>query len=229
MAIINRPEQELHMTHLRPILRARTTSQGLITALGLAALAAIPLTANAYADAVPGKLAPEFTAIDSNGKSHKLSDFKGKTVVLEWTNDGCPYVRKHYSSGNMQAIQQDATDKGVVWLSVISSAKGEQGFVDGVGANKLTVDRKAKPTAVLLDPEGTVGRAYGAKTTPHMYIIDGSGKLVYNGAIDDKPTSNVTDIKSARPYVKEALAAVAEGKAVAIAATRAYGCSVKYQ
>ncbi len=217
------------MTHIRPITRARTTAQGLVTALGLAALAAITLASNAYADAVPGRQAPEFTAIDSNGKSHKLSDFKGKTVVLEWTNDGCPYVRKHYSSGNMQAVQQEATDKGVVWLSVISSAKGEQGFVDGEGANKLTDDRKAKPTAVLLDPAGTVGRAYGARTTPHMYVIDGSGKLVYNGAIDDKPTSNVSDIKSARPYVKEALAAVAEGKPVQVAATRAYGCSVKYQ
>ena len=217
------------MTRIHSISRARTTGHRLVAALGLTALAGIAFASTAVADAVPGKQAPEFTAIDSNGKSHKLSDFKGKTVVLEWTNDGCPYVRKHYSSGNMQAVQHEATEKGVVWLSIISSAKGEQGFVDGAGANKLTTDRKAKPTAVLLDPAGTVGRAYGAKTTPHMYVIDGSGKLVYNGAIDDKPTSNVADIKSARPYVKEALLAVSEGKPVQVAATRAYGCSVKYQ
>jgi peroxiredoxin len=198
-------------------------------ALAGAAAFAVGLTGPAHAEATPGKLAPEFTAVDSNGKSHKLSDFKGKTVVLEWTNDGCPYVRKHYGSGNMQAMQKDAAEKGVVWLSVISSAKGEQGYADGAGANKLTADRKAAPAAVLLDADGKVGQAYGAKTTPHMYVIDQVGMLVYNGAIDDKPTSNVADIKGARNYVAEALTAVAEGKPAPVATTRAYGCSVKYR
>jgi peroxiredoxin len=189
----------------------------------------IGITAPAFAEAVPGKAAPDFTAVDSTGKSHKLSDFKGKTVVLEWTNDGCPYVRKHYGSGNMQALQKEASAKGTVWLTIISSAKGEQGYVDGAGADKLTTERKAAPAAVLLDPQGTVGQSYGAKTTPHMYVIDKDGKLVYNGAIDDKPTSNVADVKGARNYVTEVLAAVATGAPVQVATTRAYGCSVKYQ
>jgi peroxiredoxin len=204
-------------------------ARSIVAAAALALGSALAIEQPARAEAVPGKAAPDFTAVDSNGKSHKLSDFKGKTVVLEWTNDGCPYVRKHYGSGNMQALQKDAGDKGVVWLSVISSAKGEQGHVDGSGANKLTADRKAVPAAVLLDPQGTFGQAYGAKTTPHMYVIDKDGKLVYNGAIDDKPTSNTADIKGARNYLTEALTAVADGKPVQVATTRAYGCSVKYQ
>ena len=208
---------------------AMTTTRRVFSALTLSALATITLASTALADAIPGKPAPEFTAVDSNGRTHKLSDYKGKIVVLEWTNDGCPYVRKHYGAGNMQALQQDAADKGVVWLTVISSAKGEQGHVDSAGANKLTTDRKARPAAVLLDSSGVVGRAYGAKTTPHMYVVKADGQLAYNGAIDDKPTSNPADIKSARSYLKEVLAAVTEGKPVAVATTRAYGCSVKYQ
>lgn len=201
----------------------------LAAAIGMSTAAALFVAPAARADAIPGKPAPEFTAVDSNGKSHKLSDYKGKTVVLEWTNDGCPYVRKHYGAGNMQALQQEAANQGIVWLTIVSSAKGEQGYVDGAGANKLSVDRQAKPAAVLLDPTGAVGKAYGAKTTPHMYVIKADGQLAYNGAIDDKPTSNAADIKGARPFVKEALAAVAEGRPVQVAATRAYGCSVKYR
>ena len=143
----------------------------LAAAIGMSTAAALFVAPAARADAIPGKPAPEFTAVDSNGKSHKLSDYKGKTIVLEWTNDGCPYVRKHYGAGNMQALQQEAADQGIVWLTIISSAKGEQGYVDGAGANKLSVDRQAKPAAVLLDPTGAVGKAYGAKTTPHMYVI----------------------------------------------------------
>jgi peroxiredoxin len=211
-----------------PTLLPRTTHRMLLGAALLAA-SSLAMIAPVCADAVPGKPAPEFTAIDSSGKSHKLSDYKGKTVVLEWTNDGCPYVRKHYGSGNMQAMQKEAGNNGVVWLTVVSSAKGQQGYVDGAGANKLTTDRKAIPAAVLLDPEGKVGQAYGAKTTPHMYVIDKDGRLVYNGAIDDKPTSNPADIKTARNYVKEALVAVAEGQPVKVATTRAYGCTVKYR
>jgi peroxiredoxin len=185
---------------------------------------AVPTFANVQA----GKAAPDFTAVDSNGKSHQLSSFKGKTVVLEWTNDGCPYVQKHYGAGNMQALQKAANEAGVVWLTVVSSAPGTQGHVDGAAANKLTDGRKALPSAVLLDPAGKVGKLYDAKTTPHMYVIDPKGNLAYAGAIDDKPTANQADIKGARNYVTEALTAVAAGKAPAVTTTRAYGCSVKY-
>jgi peroxiredoxin len=196
-------------------------------ALAMAALAvSVGFSPLAYAQ--EGKQAPDFTAVDSNGKSHQLSGFKGKTVVLEWTNDGCPYVQKHYGAGNMQALQKAANEAGVVWLTVVSSAPGTQGHVVGAAANKLTTDRKAQPTAVLLDPTGKVGKLYDAKTTPHMYVISPQGKLVYAGAIDDKPTANQADIKGARNYVTEALTAVAAGKGPAVATTRAYGCSVKY-
>jgi peroxiredoxin len=182
----------------------------------------------AQANVQAGKDVPDFTAVDSNGKSHQLSSFKGKTVVLEWSNDGCPYVQKHYGSGNMQALQQEATAAGVVWLTVVSSAPGTQGHVTGAAANKLTTERKAQPSAVLLDPTGKIGKLYDAKTTPHMFVIDGKGLLAYSGAIDDKPTVNQADIKTARNYVKEALSAVASGKPAAVTSTRAYGCSVKY-
>ena len=195
----------------------------------LALILASSIWQQAAAKAVQaGKPAPDFAAVDSNGKAVKLSDFKGKTVVLEWTNHDCPYVRKHYGAGNMQALQAEATGKGVTWLSVISSAKGAQGFVDGLEANKLTDDRKAKPSAVLLDPTGKIGRTYGATATPHMFVIGPDGALVYGGAIDDKPSSNPADIPKARNFVREAITAVAGGKAMSPATTRAYGCSVKY-
>jgi peroxiredoxin len=200
-----------------------TAAIALVAGLGTALLIG-PSLANVQA----GKAAPDFTAVDSNGKSHQLSSFKGKTIVLEWTNDGCPYVQKHYGSGNMQALQKSAADAGVVWLSVISSAPGTQGHVNGAGANKLTTERKASPTAVLLDPTGKIGKLYDAKTTPHMYVIDPKGNLAYSGAIDDKPTSNQADARTARNYVFEALAAVYAGKAPAVTNSRPYGCSVKY-
>jgi hypothetical protein len=193
-----------------------------------AAAALVAVASPAWAGVQIGKEAPDFVGVDSNGKSHTLSSLKGKTVVLEWTNDGCPYVKKHYGSGNMQAIQKDAAAAGVVWLSVISSAPGTQGHVDGEGANKLTAGYKATPSAVLLDPTGKIGKLYDAKTTPHMYVIDPKGVLAYNGAIDDKPTANVADIATATNYVKDALAAVAAGKPAPVATTRPYGCSVKY-
>ncbi|MBU6156247.1 MAG: redoxin domain-containing protein [Alphaproteobacteria bacterium] len=196
------------------------------TTLALAAFLAT--TAIAIAAPEIGKPAPAFTAVDSNGKSHALADFKGKTVILEWTNDGCPYVKKHYNAGNMQKIQKDLTADGAVWLSVISSAPGKQGHVDGKGANDLTKSRNAAPTAVLLDPKGTIGRAYEAQTTPHMYVIDGKGVLRYMGAIDDKPSTDAATIAGARNYVREAVAAVKAGKPVEVAATDPYGCSVKY-
>ncbi len=183
---------------------------------------------SAEASPTIGQFAPAFSAVDSNGTSHNLSELKGKIVVLEWTNNECPYTRKHYDSGNMQRLQQEATASGVVWLSVISSAPGKQGYVKGPEANALTASRGAHPTAVLLDPAGTVGRAYEAQTTPHMFVVDKTGVLRYMGAIDDHPTASPAGLAGARNYVREALAAVAAGKPVAVASTESYGCSVKY-
>jgi peroxiredoxin len=186
------------------------------------------LLQSAWAEPIIGQLAPAFTAVDSNGKSVSLSNFVGKTVILEWTNDGCPYVKKHYNSGNMQKLQQELTSKGAVWLSIISSAPGKQGHVNGAGANQLSASRSANPTAVLLDPTGMIGRAYEAQTTPHMFVIDKSGKLRYMGAIDDQPSTDTATIATARNYVREAFAAVSAGSQVHETATDAYGCSVKY-
>lgn len=194
----------------------------------LLAIAVLLPTPYASADALIGKLAPDLVGVDSNGKSRKLSELRGKTVVLEWTNHECPFVGKHYSTGNMQALQKEATDKGIVWLSVISSAPGRQGHVKPDQANELTDRRNASPTAVILDGKGEIGRAYGAKTTPHMYVINAKGELAYKGAIDDKPSANHADVKIAKNYVRAALNALAEGKSVATRVTRAYGCSVKY-
>ena len=186
------------------------------------------MTAAAYAPEV-GKPAPDFSGLDSNGKSVKLSDYRGKTVVLEWTNDGCPYVKKHYSSNTMQALQKDAAEKGIVWLTIISSAPGTQGYVTGDEANQLTQIRGAAPTAVILDPEGEIGHLYDARTTPHMFIVNGEGALVYLGGIDDKATTEVEDIKTARNYVRAALDDLAAGAPIENAVTRPYGCSVKYK
>ena len=191
-------------------------------------MAGFLMTATAYAAPEVGKPAPDFSAVDSNGKSVSLSDYRGKIVVLEWTNDGCPYVKKHYSSGNMQSLQKDETSKGIVWLTVISSAPGAQGYVDGAAANELTKSRGAAPTAVLLDPDGKVGHLYDARTTPHMFIVNADGTLVYMGGIDDKATTNEADIGSAKNYVRAALGEVLAGKPVEQAVTRPYGCSVKY-
>ncbi len=193
-----------------------------------AAAASLTAISLAFAAPIVGKPAPQFTATDSNGKSRALADFKGKTVVLEWTNDGCPYVKKHYGSGNMQKLQQEVKAAGGVWLSIISSAPGKQGYVQGAGANQLTTSRSANPTAVLLDPVGAVGRAYEAQTTPHMFVIDPAGTLRYMGAIDDQPSTDVATIATARNYLREAFKAVSSGGKVAETATDPYGCSVKY-
>ncbi len=190
--------------------------------------AAALLTPAAHAEPKVGAPAPAFKAVDSNGKDVSLESLRGKTVVLEWTNDGCPYVRKHYNAGNMQALQKKWTAQDVVWLSVISSPPGEQGFADAARANTLTTERNAAPTAVLLDPKQDIARAYGASVTPHMYIIKPDGVLAYAGAIDDKPTARAADIAPARNYVDAALAEVKAGKPVTTPATRAYGCTVKY-
>ncbi len=175
-----------------------------------------------------GAPAPLFQAVDSNGKTVALSDLRGKLVVLEWSNHDCPFVVKHYRSANMQSLQREATADGVVWLTVISSAPGTQGYVQGAEANDLTVKRNAAPSNVLLDPTGAIGRAYDARTTPHMYVIGKDGALLYKGGLDDKATASVADVPGARNYVRIALDAVKAGRAVDPAVTRPYGCTVKY-
>lgn len=200
----------------------------MIRSLRPLALAAL-LLATTAAVAAPkvGEPAPAFSATDSRGKTVQLADYRGKFVVLEWTNDSCPFVKKHYQ-GNMQGLQKDATAAGAVWLSVISSAPGKQGHVSGTQADALTKARGAAPTAVLLDDAGTVGRLYDAKTTPHMFIVDPKGVLVYAGGIDSIPSADAEDIPGAKPYVKMALAEAMAGKPVSEPVTRPYGCSVKY-
>jgi peroxiredoxin len=177
-----------------------------------------------------GDVAPDFTLKGLNPKSKdvSLSTFKGKIVVLEWLNHGCPFVRKHYDSGNMQALQKKYTDQNVIWLSVISSAEGKQGYVDEKGALKEKVENKSSSTDVLLDPTGKVGQLYGAKTTPHMYIINKDGKLVYQGAIDDKADTDKQSIAMAKNYVSTALDELISGKKVTAHTTKSYGCGVKY-
>jgi peroxiredoxin len=194
----------------------------------LAGAAAALVPAAAWATPDLGKPAPAFAATDSNGKSWSLADLKGKVVVLETTNHDCPYVGKHYRSGNMQAQQREATAKGVIWLTVASSAPGEEGFVNASQANELTKSRNAAPTAVLLDPQSKIARAYGATVTPHMYIVDASGVLVYKGGIDSIPSADTADIPKAKQYVRVALDQLLAGKQVAEASTRPYGCSLKY-
>ena len=192
----------------------------------LSLLTAFSLSAHASVNV--GKPAPDFTGVDSQGIKHSLSQYKGKTVVLEWTNHDCPYVKKHYNSGNMQKLQKNATANGVVWLSIISSRPGKQGHVSGEQANQLTQSRNAAPTAVILDETSEIGLLYGAKTTPHMYIIDKTGQLVYMGGIDNIPSKDEDDIAGAKNYVRAALDAMAAGKTIEDSITRPYGCSVKY-
>jgi len=203
------------------------TRRTFLVAAGAAALApAVPR--KALASAKVGAAAPVFTAAATTGKQMGLADFKGKVVVLEWTNHDCPYVQKHYETGNMQTLQKDSLEQGVTWLTVISSAPGTQGHVSAGEADALTRKRQANPTAVLLDPTGAIGKMYGATNTPHMYVIDPAGTLVYAGAIDDKPTSRRRDVQGAHNYVRAALEAVKAGQPVKTPVTRAYGCTVKY-
>lgn len=209
-------------------MKAHLTRQTFITGLALAGLSFGATAALAQAGAKVGAPAPAFQAVDADGKIRSLSEFAGKTVILEWTNADCPYVRKHYNSATMQTLQKDMTREGAVWLSVISSPVGEQGHVEGPQAKELTVKRDAAPTAVLLDPNSKVARAYGATTTPHMYIIDPKGTLAYMGAIDDKPSSSAASLTGAKSYVRQAMAELKAGKPVSEAATKAYGCAVKY-
>jgi AhpC/TSA family len=206
--------------------------RSLLVFLGGAGLLTLVAASSRAADTSPqarlGAPAPNFTLIDSKGNSVSLADFKGKTVVLEWTNHECPYVRKHYGGNNMQGLQKKWTAQGVVWLTLVSSHPGAQGFVHGLEANKLTEERGAVPTAVLLDPQGGVGRSYGAQVTPHMYVITGEGALVYMGGIDDKPSTRLEDLKTAKNFVDAALSEVVAGKAVSVKTSRPYGCTIKY-
>ncbi|MEO5734293.1 MAG: thioredoxin family protein [Rubrivivax sp.] len=206
------------MTTLR--LRSYTCLLGLT--LFLAAAGA------AQAAAVVGQPAPDFSAVDVNGKTVKLSDYNGKQVVLEWVNPGCPFVQKHYDSGNMQGTQRDAASKQVVWLAINSTDKGHSDYRSPAEMAKWMQGHKAAATDTLMDADGTVGKAYGARTTPHMYIVDPAGKLVYAGGIDSKATANPADIASATNYVKVALAETTAGKPISTATSRPYGCSVKY-
>jgi peroxiredoxin len=182
----------------------------------------------ARAEPAVGQLAPAFTLTDTAGKAVNLADFKGKHVVLEWLNPGCPFVQKHYDSGNMQATQKSATSKGVVWLAVSSTAKTAGDYQPPAELSAWIKTKSAAPSATLMDTDGKVGRAYGARTTPHMYVIDPQGKLLYAGAIDSKPTANPSDIKTATNYVNQAIGEALAGRPLSQPTSRAYGCAVKY-
>ena len=193
-----------------------------------ASSAALGLPAAHAASAAVGQPAPAFTAVDATGKSHKLADFKGKHVVLEWTNPGCPFVVKHYG-GNMQALQKEFTAKGVVWLSINSTAQDAADYMPPAKLMAWTTERKGSATAMLMDDSGKTGQLYGAKTTPHMYIINPQGVLIYAGAIDSVASARVDDIKTATNYIRQGLTEALAGKPITTATTQAYGCSVKYK
>jgi hypothetical protein len=199
-------------------------SRSFFAAAAVAALAAAPLLAVRV-----GQAAPAFSATASNGQTYKLSDYRGKFVVLEWHNNGCPYTQKHYNSGNMQRLQKEWTAKGVVWFTVISSAAGEQGYVTAAQENDYMKRMNAAPTAALLDPNGQLGHIYDAKTTPQMILIGPDGQVLYDGAIDNKPTEDPSSISGAKNYIDAALTEAMAGKPVSMASSRPYGCSVKYQ
>jgi alkyl hydroperoxide reductase subunit AhpC len=197
----------------------------LFTMLVALVLCAVPPLIRA---AKVGEAAPEFTATASNGKTFRLSDYRGKYVVLEWHNNGCPYVGKHYNSGNMQRLQKQRTSRSVVWFTILSSAPGKQGYVTASEENEYLAKMQAAPTAALLDPTGEIGHLYDAKTSPQMVVINPQGVVIYSGAVDDKPTTDLQDVPNATNYVSLALEEAMAGKQVQTAATRPYGCSVKY-
>ncbi|MDB6062226.1 MAG: alkyl hydroperoxide reductase [Verrucomicrobiaceae bacterium] len=181
-----------------------------------------------FATANVDQPAPAFSATGADGKTVSLDSYRGKTVVLEWTNADCPFVKKHYESGNIPKLQQEATAKGVVWLQVISSAPGKQGYVEGPAAIQLNKYRNAQPTATVLDADGKIGKLYGAQTTPHIFIVNAQGQLVYKGGIDSIPSADKADIAKADNYVVAALGDIAAGRKIANSSTKPYGCSVKY-
>ncbi len=200
------------------------------TKLLLTALTCLASTSLFAADSpAVGAAAPDFSVTDSKGKTQSVSQYKGKTVVLEWFNPGCPFVVKHYGSGNMQKLQEEFTGKGVVWLTIDSSAPGKEGHLTAEQAEKQITEWKMKSSALLLDPDGKAGQTYGAKNTPHMFIISPEGKVIYQGAIDSKPSAKPEDIASSTNYVKVALDESMGGKPVSNASTKPYGCSVKYK
>lgn len=211
------------MSNLHPP-KSRISRRAFSAALAAAALPAVAQSASAAI----GQAAPDFTAVDTTGKPHKLSDFKGKTVVLEWTNPNCPFVRKHYG-GNMQTLQKEATAKGVVWLAINSTETASVDYLPPAQLTAWNTEKRAAPTALLMDESGQIGTLYGAKTTPHMYVINPQGQLVYAGAIDSVPSARVDDIKTATNYVRQALTESLGGKPVSVATSRAYGCSIKYK
>lgn len=218
-----------------PVSRRRFLSRTALVATGGAVLAgggsgllSALLPRPALAAPVVGAAAPDFSATDIAGQAVRLADLRGRTVVLEWTNHLCPFVMKHYGGGNMQALQRDYTGKGVVWITVVSSAEGQQGHVTPEEAQRIVDEAKAAPTHKILDPKGTIGRAYAAKTTPHMFVIDPAGLLVYDGAIDDRPTARLEDLDGATSHVRAALDATLAGQPVAVPTSQPYGCTIKY-
>ncbi len=220
----------------RAALAARDAGAALSRASRRAVMAAavalgstLLIGAPAHAAPAVGQKAPDFVAMDTRGAQHKLSDFAGKYVVLEWTNPGCPFVRKHYDSGNIPATQKAATAKGVVWLAINSTERAASDYLQPAALDGWMKKQSAAPTAVLMDEDGTIGQAYGARTTPHIFIIDPKGTLVYAGGIDSIPSSRPDDIKTATNYVNQALGEAFGGKPISAAATRPYGCSIKYK
>ncbi len=209
---------------IAPLAISLATASG----LSLALAACGPEVASTLADIAVGKPAPDFRLDDVDGRPVSLANFRGKTVVLEWSNPDCPTVKKHYDSGNMQRTQAAAAAAGAVWLTINSSAEGNQGHMSPAAAKAFTAGQQSRRAAYLLDPEGVMGRSYGAKTTPHLYVINANGTLAYNGGIDDKPSTDEADIASARNHVLAALSEVREGKAVSVPTSRPYGCAVKY-
>jgi hypothetical protein len=206
----------------------RAVATGAFVVLAFAMLWQMPAPAAASVPR-PGEPAPAFTAQNIAGQTVRLADFAGRTIVLEWMNNGCPFVAKHYNSGNMQALQRRHIESGGIWLVVVSSAPGTQGYVTPEEARADLARWGSAPSDFLLDPDGVVGRLYDARVTPQMIVIDGNGRLAYTGAIDDRPSTNPKDVASAKNYVTAALDELAEGRPVSIAATRAYGCTIKYK
>lgn len=200
----------------------------IINKLTIAFVTAVTFTFTVFSAPVINKLAPVFSGIDTYGAKVSLADFMGKPIILEWTNHECPYVRKHYNSGNMQRLQRDLTEAGVIWISIISSAAGMQGYVSAKQANELAAERGAYANVVLLDESGDIGRLYNAKTTPEMFLIDEQGVLRYMGAIDDKPSAQSKSLKGAHNYVRSAWASFSAGTEITSTVTKPYGCSVKY-
>jgi len=198
------------------------------TALSILTLASLLFVTPAIAVPQIGGGAPDFTGTDSTGKKHTLADFKGKYVVLEWLNHGCPFVKKHYGSDNMQKLQKEFTDKGVVWVSIVSSAPGKQGHMSPEDTNKTKKEVGSAATAVIIDEDGSIGRLYDAKTTPEIFVIDPKGTLIYAGAIDSVKSVDPNDIAKSTNYVRAALTEALDGKPVTTAKTTPYGCSVKY-